>query len=154
MDDYGIKAGHVSKATLDADTDAFFVNWQALVTAGDATAISKRWSVSTSNAYQLGVQRVYGMDDRARDIGSASVAQWTLVLSTDMAKYLESTIFAGSPDALVTIKTYDQYTGEWIAVQCIAERPRNIESIYEPINNTYFRRFTILFRECNEAPAS
>lgn len=154
MDDYGIKSGYVTKAALDADSDTFFVNWKALVTTGDANAISKRWSISTSNAYQLGVERVYGMDDRARDIGSNTVSQWSMVLSTDMAQYLEATIFSGLPDALVTIKTYDQYSGTWVAIQCIVERPRNVESIYEPINNTYFRKFTLTFRECREAPDS
>lgn len=153
VDNYGIKSGYVTEADLDADTDAFFVNWQGLVTAGDVTANSMRWSVQTDDMVENGMQRVKTTNGRARELGDLQLSDWILTLSTDMAIYLESTIFNGSPDALVTIKTRDRYTGDWIAVQCICERSRLTAEV-SPVNTQYMTTFRLSFSECEIAPAS
>lgn len=149
MDDYGLASGYITESAMDADTDNFLVNWQGLVTAGDSSAISNAWNVTTLNGIEQGSQRLQSFDGTIREIGDLTLSSWTLNLSQDMLAYLNTTIFASgtAPSAQVTVKTYDQAFGTWDAYWAIVERPRYVQGSegFDPVNNIYFRGYLLRF---------
>lgn len=146
FNDYAMASGYITQTALNADSDALLKNWKSRLVAGDSDAIALDFNVQSFNEIDYGTIRVNGLDNRARQFGTITVSPWTLILSSDMAIFLESEIFSGAIDALVTIKTYDQYTKTSGIFNCIVERPMFIGNSTQNVNNVYLPRFQMIFK--------
>jgi hypothetical protein len=151
MDSYALARGTLTATALNADDDAFLINWKALMFVADADDFSLDWNVATVNEVEYSADRVYNLDGRAKNLGDITISPWEIIVSSDMAVYLEATIFQGYPDAVVTLKTYDQYSKEWVVLNGIVERPRMVGNAFDAVNNMYLRRMKMEFRQCEVA---
>lgn len=146
---YGLASGHITVAAFDANTDYLFKNWQSL------SSSELPWMPSTENLVGY-PQRVRMGNGHVKDLGSILISPWTLVLTTTMCQYLDTTIFSGGdPSANVTVRTYDQVAGSWKTFNAIAIRPPlKVDTGLTPVANNAFLTYQLEFVDAEVAAAS